>query len=120
MMQNNIPDKIIVYGHPACPGVPPVRALLWRSGAAFAYINIYQDIAARQHVREINSGYESVPTLVFPDGSTLTEPSIGELKRKLESLGYRVPLSAWLLGNMQRVVLGVLLLYVLLRVVGVL
>jgi hypothetical protein len=36
-----------------------------------------------------------VPTLVFPDGSTLTEPSTGELKAKLASLGYETPSATW-------------------------
>jgi hypothetical protein len=40
---------------------------------------------------EINNGNASVPTLVFPDGSTLTEPSTAVLRQKLQSLGYAVP-----------------------------
>jgi hypothetical protein len=37
-------------------------------------------------VVEINAGNESVPTLVFADGSTLTEPSRKALMARLESL----------------------------------
>ena len=46
------------------------------------------------------NGYESVPTLVFPDGSTLTEPTNGGLQAKLGEMGYTVPLlhqiKAWI------------------------
>ena len=43
---------------------------------------------------EINAGCESVPTLVFTDGSTLTEPSQKVLVARLESVGSGVaPLS---------------------------
>ena len=91
---------ITVYGHPACPMLPPVLGMLKRSKVRFEYVNIHRDTRARQRVREINDGYESVPTLVFPDGSTLTEPASGELKRKLEALGYHVPLSAQLIANL--------------------
>jgi hypothetical protein len=42
-------------------------------------------------VKEINGGYESVPTLVFTDGSTLTEPSNEAIQIRLESLGYGLP-----------------------------
>ena len=83
-------DKVIVYGSPTCPSVPSVRSMLERADVSYEYLNIYSDLQARERVRDINHGYESVPTLVFPDGSTLTEPSRGELKTKLETLGYEV------------------------------
>lgn len=83
-------NKIILYGRPACAKVPLVRNVLERAGAAHEYVDIYKVLEARERVREINYGYESVPTLVFPDGSTLTEPSIGQLQAKLQSLGYEV------------------------------
>jgi mycoredoxin len=83
-------DKVIVYGSPSCPSVPSVRSMLDRADVSYEYVNIHSDLHARERVQEINHGYESVPTLVFPDGSTLTEPSRGELKAKLETLGYEV------------------------------
>lgn len=117
-------DAIIVYGHPTCPNLGPVKGLLTQSKVKFEYIDIHQDGAAASLVRAINNGYESVPTLVFPDGSTLTEPTVAELQAKLESLGYKVGLVAWLAGNFRLIffiVLGVLiagLIYVL-RSLGV-
>lgn len=94
-----MPEKTIVYGHPACPALGPVQALLAQSNVPFEYIDIHQDTAAAERVRVINDGHESVPTLVFPDGSTLTEPTVGQLQAKLESLGYKVGLVAWLAGH---------------------
>jgi mycoredoxin len=96
--------KIILYAHPTCPSVYPVRGMLKQAEADFEYINIYEDDAAREHVREINSGYESVPTLIFPDGSTLTEPSESQLRRKLQQMGYIVPFTAIIIGNFWKVV----------------
>jgi len=83
-------NKIILYGRPACAMVPPVRNALEHAGVAYEYVDIYNVLEARERVREINQGYESVPTLAFPDGSTLTEPSVGQLQAKLQSLGYQV------------------------------
>jgi mycoredoxin len=83
-------NKIILYGRPACAMVPPVQNALKRAGAAYEYVDIYSVLEARERVREINHGYESVPTLAFPDGSTLTEPSVGQLQAKLQSLGYEM------------------------------
>lgn len=52
-------------------------------------INIDGDEEARQTVMSINNGFASVPTLVFPDGTHLTEPSFSQLRAKLniESVG---------------------------------
>ncbi len=119
-----MPDAIIVYGHPTCPNIGPVKGLLKQSNVKFEYIDIHQGSVAAAHVRAINNGNESVPTLVFPDGSTLTEPTVGELQSKLESLGYKVGLAAWLIGNIRLIffiVTGVLIavLITVLRFLGV-
>lgn len=82
----------------------------------YAYIDISRDRAAATKVE----GNESVPTLVFPDGSSLTEPTAGQLKRKLESLGYRVGPIAWLIGSAWRIVTGAVILYAILRFLEIL
>jgi len=117
-------DTIIVYGHPTCPNLGPVKGLLTQSKVKFDYIDIHQDSMAAARVRAINNGNESVPTLVFPDGSTLTEPTVGELQSKLEALGYKVGLVAWLTGHIRLIffiVAGVLIavLITVLRSLGV-
>lgn len=75
--------------------VPGVLRILDRSGAAYEYVDIHADVEAREHVRTINQGYESVPTLVFPDGGTLTEPSGRELRQRLLARGYVVEKPGW-------------------------
>ena len=89
--------------------------MLSQAKVAYDYVNIRQQPQAAAQVRAINNGNESVPTLVFPDGSTLTEPSAGELKRKLEAMGYRVGPLAWLMGNGWLLVTGLIILFALLR-----
>jgi len=114
-----MPDAILVYGHPTCPNIGPVRGLLTQSKVKFEYIDIHQDSDAAARVRAINNGNESVPTLVFPDGSTLTEPAVGELKSKLESMGYKVGLIAWLIGNSWLIFIVAGVLIAALRFLGV-
>lgn len=89
--------------------------MLTQAKVPYTYVNIQQDAQAAALVRSINQGNESVPTLVFPDGSTLTEPSTTDLKRKLEAMGYQVGWLAWLIGNSWRIVTGLVVLYGLLR-----
>ena len=48
-------------------------------------INISQDDDAIELVMQLNNGSRSVPTIVFPDGSVLTEPSTSALAQKVQS-----------------------------------
>jgi mycoredoxin len=83
------PESITVYGHAACPMVRPVLHALDAANVPYEYVDIRRDDGeGRVIVRNINNGNESVPTLVFPDGSTLTEPSLGTLSKKLSQAGY--------------------------------
>ena len=51
-------------------------------GISYEYINIEEDDAAAEFVMQVNRGRRSVPTIVFPDGSVLVEPSPRELAAK--------------------------------------
>jgi mycoredoxin len=88
-------EKIVLYGTRFCPQVYTTRRELDRNQIEYAYIDIREDQAAAERVRKINNGYESVPTLVFPDGSTLTEPSTAELLDRLETMGKQVEASVF-------------------------
>ncbi len=94
--------------------------MLRRSKARYAYIDIRRDAQARDRVREINNGYESVPTLVFPDGSTLTEPPAGQLRRKLGAMGYPVPAWTVLVAYWNWILIGGVVVFAALRLFGVL
>ena len=83
-----VTEKLIFYGSPTCGRVPAVRDALEQFNVEYEYVDIARDAEGRQRVREINRGFESVPTLVFPDGSTLTEPTSAELKARLGEFGY--------------------------------
>ncbi len=54
-----------------------------REGIAYEIVDIENDPAATELVMSVNGGNQTVPTLVFPDGSALTNPSIGQIKAKL-------------------------------------
>jgi len=113
-------DKTIkLYAHATCPSVPPVIALLKGANADYDYINIHQDETAREFVREVNNGFESVPTLLFPDGSTLTEPSTGVLKNKLTEIGYVVPFQAVVMANIPKAIIWGIIAFAVLRFAGV-
>lgn len=78
------PNSLIVYGRPGCPGVSPVLRLLESADAAYQYVDIRQDPAAAARLRELTGGYESVPTVVMPDGRVLVEPGTLKLRKVLQ------------------------------------
>jgi mycoredoxin len=73
-----------------------VRAVLDHNAVPFNYVDIRHDPFARGIVRSLNRGHDSVPTLVFPDGSVLTEPNMNRLCEKLLDLGYHAARPAWI------------------------
>ena len=82
--------NIVLYGHRFCPQVRSVKSTLDRGAVPYDYVDIHKNEAGRLRVMEINAGNQSVPTLVFEDGSTLTEPSPKVLIHHLKTLGYSV------------------------------
>jgi len=75
--------KIKFYGTTWCPGSRRAKQQLIQKGIEFDWINIDEDKAGREFVMEVNNGYRSVPTIVFPDGDVLVEPSAAELEKKI-------------------------------------
>lgn len=74
---------LIVYGTPWCPDCRRSKQFLGEHRIAYDYIDIDQDPAAQAEVERLNRGNRSVPTIVFPDGSILVEPSNEALALKL-------------------------------------
>jgi mycoredoxin len=52
-------------------------------GVDYTLIDIEQQPEYAELVKKVNNGQQSVPTIVFPDGTTLTEPSNAVLEQKL-------------------------------------
>jgi mycoredoxin len=72
-----------VYSTPWCGYCTRLKGQLRREGIEFAEVDIEQDPQAEQIVKAANGGNATVPTLVFADGSALTNPSLREVQSKL-------------------------------------
>ena len=79
-------DKILIYGTKWCPDCRRARMVFEKFNCPFEYVDIEADETARAEVSRINNGFLSVPTILFPDGSTLTEPDNPTLERKIITL----------------------------------
>jgi len=75
--------QITVYGTSWCGGSRRARLLLDRNNIPYTWIDIELDEKAAKYVESVNRGYRSVPTIVWPDGSMLVEPSEDDLAEKL-------------------------------------
>jgi len=75
--------EIILYGTDWCGGSRRVRLFMDQHNIPYHWVNIDQDDAAARYVQSINNGNRSVPTIVWPDGSKLVEPSNRILAEKL-------------------------------------
>jgi mycoredoxin len=73
------PEQIVMYGTTWCGDCRRSRRWLTENQIPFTEIDIDQDESAAAYVRSVNDGNQVVPTIVFPDGSRLTEPSNMEL-----------------------------------------
>jgi mycoredoxin len=57
-----------------------------REGIPYDVVDIEQHPEAADVVERINGGNQTVPTVVFEDGSAQTNPSIAQIKDKLAKL----------------------------------
>jgi mycoredoxin len=78
-------QTIKFYGTDWCSDCRRSFFYLKRKGIPFEYINIDNDSEGEALVIQLNHGNRSVPTIIFPDGSMLVEPSTEELAAKFSS-----------------------------------
>jgi mycoredoxin len=60
-----------------------LKTAMDREGIAYTEINIEEVPNAADFVMQVNGGNQTVPTLLFPDGSAATNPSLAEVKSRL-------------------------------------
>jgi mycoredoxin len=63
-----------------------LKKMMQRESIDFAEVNIEHDAQAAELVMRANGGNRTVPTLVFADGTALTNPSIDQVRAQLEQL----------------------------------
>ncbi len=79
------------YGAMWCGDTRRARAWLDQHNIAYQWIDIEKDKDAEAFVKSVNNGFRSIPTIVFPDGSHLTEPSNSKLEEHVRKLGLLPP-----------------------------
>jgi mycoredoxin len=63
-----------------------LKSQLAADGIEIAEVNIEEEPDAADYVMSVNGGFQTVPTLLFPDGSTMTNPSVAAVRQRLGEL----------------------------------
>jgi mycoredoxin len=80
---------LVLYTTTWCGYCARLKRQLDREGIGYDEVNIEEDEAAAETVMAINGGNQTVPTVVFPDGTALTNPSLDAVKTALSAAGVR-------------------------------
>lgn len=75
--------QLTMYSTTWCGYCQRLKSALDREGIEYREINIEMDPAAAEFVMSVNGGNQTVPTVVFPDGTAKTNPSLKEVKSLL-------------------------------------
>jgi mycoredoxin len=76
-------SEVIMYSTVWCGYCKRLKTMLKSADIAFTEVDIEHDPDAAAFVMSVNGGNQTVPTVKFPDGSALSNPSIAEVKAKL-------------------------------------
>ena len=80
-----IPD-VTMYTTTWCGYCKRLKRMMQDDGINFAEVDIETTPGTAEIVERVNNGNQTVPTLVFTDGSAMTNPSLAKVKEKLASL----------------------------------
>ncbi len=78
-------ESFTLYSTPWCGYCHRLKSQLDREGISYEIVDIEQHPEAAEIVEKANNGNQTVPTLVFADGTALTNPSLAQVKAQLAS-----------------------------------
>jgi mycoredoxin len=79
-------ETFTMYTTPWCGYCQRLKGQLDREGIAYEIVDIEQVPEAAEIVASVNDGNQTVPTLVYSDGTSMTNPSLAAVKEKLAAL----------------------------------
>ena len=78
--------EVTMYSTVWCGYCRRLKGQLERAGIGFVEVDIENDPAATELVMSVNGGNQTVPTVVFADGSALANPSLAQVQDQLDKL----------------------------------
>lgn len=74
---------ITMYSTTWCGYCRRLKSQLAREGIPYTEVNIEEHEDAAAYVEQVNNGNQTVPTVLFPDGSAMTNPSLAQVRERL-------------------------------------
>jgi mycoredoxin len=78
-----VSGQLIMYTTSWCGYCRNLKRQLARDGIDIAEVDIEHDESAADYVMSVNGGNQTVPTLLFPDGTALVNPSAAQVRARL-------------------------------------
>jgi len=76
-------EALVIFTTPWCGPCHTLKRLLTEQAIDYTLVNIEETPGAAEFVMSVNRGNQTVPTVLFPDGSTLTNPRLRDVLNKL-------------------------------------
>jgi len=84
--ETRVSQRVTMYTTQWCGFCRRLKGQLAREGIEVAEIDIERDPAAADYVMSVNGGMQTVPTVLFPDGTALTNPSAAQVRERIAAL----------------------------------
>jgi len=81
-----VSGQLTMYTTVWCGFCRNLKRQLARDGVEVTEVDIEHDEAAAEFVMSVNGGNQTVPTVLFPDGTALTNPSAAQVKARLAAI----------------------------------
>ncbi|HEX3610475.1 MAG TPA: glutaredoxin domain-containing protein [Sporichthyaceae bacterium] len=78
---------ITVFSTSWCGPCRRLKTLMQAEEIPFTAVDIETDPEAEEFVKQVNRGNAIVPTVLFPDGTTLTNPTLAQVRAQLAAAG---------------------------------
>jgi len=82
-MDAPVPGSVRMYSTTWCGYCRRLKSQLTREGIGFTEVDIETDPDSAAYVMSVNGGNQTVPTVVFPDGTAATNPSLAQVKARI-------------------------------------
>jgi len=81
-----VSEPVVMYTTSWCGYCRRLKSQLAREGIEVSEVDIERDPDAAEYVMSVNGGSQTVPTVVLPDGTALTNPSAARIREHLREL----------------------------------
>ena len=85
-LKHPAPGSVTMFSTSWCGYCTRLKAQMGREGISFSEVNIEEHPGSAEFVMSVNNGNQTVPTLVYSDGTAQTNPSLKQVQEKLASL----------------------------------